>query len=327
MSNLFNSTPQLDPYPFLREITSPVTRDHLAPLSDKCQVVQFNAPLSDSDHQKVAELLKTYPTVSLRVYAHYKTGLSDLSFLRHYPFIKDFQVDVYKLDSLDGIEFLPDDLEEFSFSQTKKTFSLKFLERFTQLKQLYIEDHSKDIEIISQLTNLEKLTLRSIRLTDLSLLVELKKLWWLAIKLGGTKDLSALAQMSALKYLELWMIRGLEDISVVSTLKNLQYLFLQDLKNVKRLPDFSECLSLSRIVIENLSELTDLSPLLTAANLEELVVTNSHNLQPSAFIPLQQHTSLKSARIGLGSLKKNNEVEQILNSPKDNYSKFNFKFV
>jgi hypothetical protein len=327
MLNLFKKSPNVNSYPFIREIKSPVTKDQLIPLDEKCRVIQFSSPLTDTDHEKLSQFAKNYPTVSFRVYGHYGKGrLHDLNFLRHYPFVKNFQVDVFEIASIDGIEYLPENLEYFGFGQTRKKFSLNFLEKFKNLHELYIEGHDKDIEIISKLVTLERLTFRSITLKDLSILLPLKKLWWLAIKLGGTRNLSLLPKIGGLKYLELWMVRGLEDISSISELKNLQFLFLQDLKNVKELPDLSECRSLKRIAIENLKGLSDLSPLLKATNLEELIVVSGNNFQPNDFIPLKNHQSLKSVLIGLGSTKKNDKVEEILGLPKADYSKFDFKF-
>lgn len=327
MFNIFKKSPNINSYPFIREIKSPVTKDQLVPLDEKCRVIQFSSPLTDADHEKLSQFAKNYPAVSFRVYGHYGKGqLNDLKFLRYYPFVKNFQVDVFEMTSIAGIEYLPENLEYFGFGQTRKKFSLNFLDRFKNLRELYIEGHDKDIEIISTLSNLERLTLRSITLKDLSTLLQLKKLWWLAIKLGGTKDLSMLSKIEGLKYLELWMVKGLEDISSISKLKNLQFLFLQDLKNVKVLPDFSECHDLKRVVIENLKGLSDLSPLLKATNLEELIVASGNNFQPDDFIPLKKHKSLRSALIGLGSMRKNKAVDELLNLPKADYSKFDYKF-
>lgn len=315
-------------YPFIREVKSPVTQDQLIPLDEKCRVVQFSSPLNESDHEKLSELVKKYPTVSFRVYGHYDKGqLKDLKFLKYYPFVRKFQVDVFEISSIEGIEQLSNDLEYLVFCETRRRFSLNFLQKFKNLRELIIGRHAKDIETLSVLTNLERLTLCSITLKDLSILLPLKKLWWLAIKLGGTKNLSLLPQLERLKYLELWMIRGLEDISRISGIKKLQYLFLQDLKNVNALPDFSKCPDLKRIVIENMKGLSDLSPLRSAANLEELIVISGNNFQPANFTPLKDHRSLKRVMIGLGSMRKNKLVSEILNLPTPEYSKFDFTLV
>lgn len=326
MFNLFKKS-SVNRYPFIREIKSPVTKSQLIPLDEKCRVVQFGglgADLTDSDHQKLSEFLKQYPDMSFRVYVH---TLQDLSFLKYYSFCKNVQIDVFDLHSLDGIEHLSEDMEFFGFGITKRKFSLNFLSKFTKLKQLYLQGHTKDIEIISKLTNLERLTLREITLSDLSILTPLKKLWWLAIKLGGTKNLSHLSELKSLKYLELWMIKELEDLSPISGLENLQFLFLQDLKNVKELPDFSKCSSLKRIYMESLKGLSDISSLLQAKSLEDLLVVSGNNFKPEDFAFLKNHTSLKIGNIGLGSARKNEEVKKMLNlSLPESYPQFEFKF-
>lgn len=257
--------------------------------------------------------MQDYPAVYFRVYL--AGAESDLRFLKYYTFIKKFEMDVYGIGSIDGIEYLPDDLSQFSFGLTKKRFSLSFLGKFKNLRELYLEGQSKNIEVISELKNIEKIQLRSITLKDLSILVPLKKLWWLAIKLGGTCNLSLLPELTGLKYLELWMIRGLKDISPISKLVNLQKLFLDRLKNVKSLPDFSLCRNLKDIQINTTKEgISDVSSLQSAVNLEELLFSG-HTLQPGDFICLKKHPSLKCALIGLGSHKKNTEIEKILSLP------------
>ena len=62
------------------------------------------------------------------------------------------------------------------------------------------------------MTSLEELTLGSITLPDLVLLLPLENLLALDIKLGGTSDLALLPRVGQLRYVELWMIKGLSDI-------------------------------------------------------------------------------------------------------------------
>jgi hypothetical protein len=136
----------METYPFIRQIRSPITEDQLQPLDSKCRVVQFDGPLTDMDHEKLALFLKQYPDVSFRVYGFYNVdGVADLSFLRFYPFVRNFQVDLFKLESLDGIEHLSADLEYLGIGQTKKKISLKPISLFRNIKELYLEGHTKDI--------------------------------------------------------------------------------------------------------------------------------------------------------------------------------------
>ena len=178
--------------PYIRQLESPLSDAQLRPLDPRCHVVQFSNPLSDAELRKVAGFMRVYPGVSLRVYGHYGNGCN-LDFLKYFPFLRRFQVDVFDLQDIEGLRHLPDNLEFLNFSQTRsRRFSLAFLSRFRSLRRLYIESHRKDIAALSELTSLKELTLRSITLPDLSLLVPLRHLVSLDIKLGGTKDLSLL---------------------------------------------------------------------------------------------------------------------------------------
>lgn len=315
----------LDTYPFLRQVKSPITNEQLFPLDSRCKVVQFDSPLTEEDHVKLAGFMRAHPQIPLRIYGHYTKPLSNLSFLKHYPFLSGFQVDVYDLDSTEGIESLPDTLEFFGFGQTKsKKLSLGFLRRFGQLKNLYLEGHSKDIEVVANLSNLEQLTVRSITLPDLMLVSHLKKLWSLDIKLGGTKNLDLLLQMEALKYLELWMIKGIQNLDVIAEITTLQNLFLQALKNVTTLPSFRKLRSLRRVTLDTMKGLTDLSPIADAPALEELLIVAANQFQPEDFKSFIGHPTLKSAAIGLGSVRKNEQVQKLLGLPKCNGFKSKF---
>ncbi len=306
----------MNAYPFHREIQTPVTADQLEPLDPRCQTVQFNSLLTDGDFQQLSKFMQQYPQVELRVYGNYDGKITNLAFLKHFPFIKQFSVEIWQLDNLDGLAFLPSDLESLGLGQTKsKRHSLRFLERFPALKTLYIEGHTKDFATIRHLECLEDLTLRSITLPDLSDLTALHQLKSLDIKLGGTTNLELLPRIGRLRYLELWLIRGLTDIAPVAEVESLQYLFLQALKRVSRIPSLHKLVELRRLHVQTMKGLTDLSPICTAPSLEELVISDMAHLQTAAFRPFISHPTLKAASIGIGSRKKNEAVRDMLNLP------------
>ncbi len=303
-----------DDYPFIREISSPITDEQLRPLDPRCRVVQFVSPLSSDDIVRLSRFLEGYPDVPLRIYGHY-SDTPDLSFLRAFPFLKGFQADVYQLQNFDGLFFLSENLEFLGLGQTKRSFSLKPLRKFKKLKDLYIERHSKDISVISELTQLRYLTLRSITLPNLSLLLPLQQLRSLALKLGGTRDLALLPELKNLRYLELWMIRGLTDLTSISQMNKLRYLFLQDLKQVNQLPSLKQLESLIRCHVENLKSLHDLCPIATAENLRELLVVNMPHIPVEHFACFKDHPTLKNASIGLGSKRRNEAVAKLIGLP------------
>lgn len=315
-----------DDYPFIRQVYSPVTSRQLRPLDPRCRVVQFDHPLTEADFRKLADFMQAYPHLPLRIYHHFDEG-STLDFLRFFPFLRHFIVDVYHLDDIAGLQHLPDNLESFSFGMTKtKRFSLGFLSRFKSLRALYLESQKKDISVVSQLTSLESLSLRSISLPDLSILLPMQKLLSLDIKLGGTRDLSLLPRIGKLRYLELWLIRGLTDLSMIGEITTLQNLFLESLKNVKALPSFGDLIYLRRVTIQAMKGLTDLKPIADAPNLEELLAYDMCHLQPASFIPFVGHGTLKAASVGLGSLKRNTEAERLLGLPSTPTSKWSFAY-
>jgi internalin A len=226
-----------------------------------------------------------------------------------------------------GTEYLPDSLDYFGFGQTKsKRISLSFLEQFSRLRALYLEGHAKHFGTISTLTHLERLTLKSITLPDLELLLPLKQLWSLDISLGGTKNLGLLPQIGTLKYLELWMIKGLQDLSMVGEITSLQNLFLQALKNVSVLPSFSELRQLRRVTLDTMKGITDLSAVAAAPALEELIVVSAPQLSPDDFKPFIGHPTLKKMCIGLGSQRKNEQVQDLLGLPECEGYKTEFSY-
>jgi hypothetical protein len=300
-----------DDYPFIREIRSPLTDEQLQPLDSRCRVVQFAAPLSADEIARLSRFHETYPHVPLRIYGHY-SQTPDLSFLRAFPFLKGFQADVYQLQNLDGLSYLSENLEFLGLGQTKRRFSLKPLAKFKNLKDLYIERHSKDLSVVSGLSHLRYLTLRSITLPGLSILIPLQQLRSLALKLGGTRDLALLPELKNLRYLELWMIRGLTDLMPIGQMNQLRYLFLQDLKQVNQLPSFKQLSSLMRCHVENLKGLQDLCPIATASNLRELLVVNMPHIPVEHFSCFKSHPTLQNASIGLGSKRRNEEVSKLI---------------
>ncbi|MEO6021510.1 MAG: hypothetical protein ABIP45_14795 [Knoellia sp.] len=300
------------------DVASPVTTEVLARLDDRPEVIQFGSALTDGDYALLGDWFREHPEKTLRAYASYDGTITDLDFLRHFPSLRSFQADALfnSLVNIEGLGYLPDDVEFIGLGQTRRKMSLAPLARFTQLRRLYIEGHTKEIEVVSDLTELRSVTLRSVTLPDLSLLTPLRQLRALDLKLGGTKNLALLPELHSLKYLELWMVKGLADLSPISGLTNLKYLFLQALRQVDTLPVMNGLVALDRLWIETMKGLTDLAPIRNAPSLRQLAVVDMAHLQPEAFAPLTEHRTLESLRAGLGSKRKNDAVDSLMGLPR-----------
>ena len=180
-----------------------------------------------------------------------------------------------------------------------------------QLETVYLEGQQKDIEVLSGLAELRDVTLRSISTQGLDYLKPLRKMWSLDLKLGGIRDLSAIAGMEAISYFEAWQVSRLSDVGVISELPGLQSLFSQLLANVRLLPPLSGLRKLRRIVLMNMKCLHDLTPLELAPALEEFALIEASDSQPSELDPALRNPALQRALAGFGSAKKNRLFERM----------------
>jgi hypothetical protein len=278
-------------------------------------LVQFCKKLNDDEYQLLAKELVGRPEVGLRVYHSGRTEFTNLEFLAYFPDVRKLSIELCWLTDISGFEAVRD-LEELTFGWTdKKSYSLQLLKRFGSLRKLYIEGHKKDIEAITTLKRIRRLTLRSITLPNIEFLCALPDLQHLEIKLGGTKDLRGLASLEHLKYLELWLIKGLADLSVIAEVVSLESLFLQALKNVTELPSMRALEQLQSIHLETMKGLTDLHPVAEAHNLKTLRLIDMPNIDPKGLTCFIGHPSLREFHGGLGSLKKNAYAEALLGLP------------
>lgn len=298
----------------VRTVSSTLDDHQLRPLGPDVRSVQFGSMLTESDVQRLAEFLVGYPTVKLRVF--YDRRVVSLDFLRFFPQVKRVQFDLFELDSLDGLRHLSPGLTSLSIGWTRKrNLDLHILAHFEELQSLYVEGHRRNIEVIGTLKTLRRLALRSITTPSLAFVSELPRLEDFELRLGGTRDLNPLRGNTSIRYLELWLIRGFNDLSPIADMLGLQYLYLQALKQVTSLPDLSRLQYLRRVVLWGMHGIHDLTPLLSARVMDELELIDMRHLQPEDVASLKGHR-LKALIAGLGSERKNRQVEEMFRLPR-----------
>jgi internalin A len=272
--------------------------------------------------RRVAAFLSDYPNVRLRVYSgtsrKFDSTYTTLGFLEYFSEVRRVWLDIFELEDLSGLRFLRPDLEQLGLGQTTKRLSLRPLEHFGALRDLYLCGHSKEFQVIGELRSLRRLSLRSITLPDLSALRELTELEEFELKLGATRDLRLLPEIGRLRYFEAWQVRGLANLEPLAGVRSLRSLFLESLKNVTALPSLAPLTELTRIHLQNLKGLHDLVPVAAAPTLKDLVVVQMGHLEPEAFRPFVGHPTLRAASIGL-SEQKAATVDALLRLPLVNY--------
>jgi hypothetical protein len=190
-------------------------------------------PLTDSDAARLAEHTRAYSEVTIALGMRYTAEPFDIGFLRHFPFLHGFSVNTFDFSRFEDFNQIPAGLKSLSFKATPvRKGALRFLRQLTQLQTLFLEWPAKESELepLNAMRKIRDLTLRSISLTDLSLLKDMRELRSFDLKLGGTRDLRLLGTFPHLRYLEIWLVKGLDDLAVLVELRALQYLFLQSLK-------------------------------------------------------------------------------------------------
>ena len=89
----------------------------------------------------------------------------------------------------------------------------------------------------------------------------------------------------------------------------------QSLRQATKLPQMSNLKSLKRLTLDTMKGIRDLRPLLDSPALTDLVVQTDSHMQPGDFACLKNHPTLRRLSAGLGSHKKNAEVERLIPLP------------
>src|SRR4051794_645741 len=194
-----------------RSLQRPLTADQLRPLEPGVTRLQFSQGLTDDEYRAVAALLDDRPEVTLRAYGGYGRAMPDLEWLRFFPRIRRISIDTLwgVLRSIDGLRYLPDDLEELGMGNLKPPLDVRVLTRFGRLRYLGLIGPVRHAEAIAAFTELEGLMARSVTLSDLAPLLAMTRLRRLDLKLGGTRDLRLLPGIGRIEDLEIWRVAGL----------------------------------------------------------------------------------------------------------------------
>jgi len=92
---------------------------------------------------------------------------------------------------------------------------------------LIICGHTKNIEVVGELENLEYLSFNSVKKTPVPFVNNLKKLKTLKFILGGRENIQEIGE-NEIENLEIVWVRGFNDINNISNFKKLKTLLIED---------------------------------------------------------------------------------------------------
>jgi hypothetical protein len=282
--------------------------DPLRPLEPECKVVQFGEPLSPILLRQAGRLVAERPDVELYVYGR---ANPDLDFLKHFPTIRRLHLALYELEDTGGFSHVRDTLESLTFGDTKKKFSLRFLETMPRLEKLFLVGHKTDLACVQALGEMEDLGLSGITLPDLSLLLPLTRLRKLSLLLGGTTNLDKLPLLSRLADLFLMRITKLSDLGMLGDVVGLKTLRLDWMRNVTALPSFARLERLDDVTLDTMKGLTNLSSIAAAPALRRLAITAMPQLTAEDFRCFTGHPRLQELWAGTGRSRVNEAIKRM----------------
>ena len=219
-----------------------------------------------------------------------------------------------KLTSLNGIEQLPNliqlNLRDNEISDLAPLRKLRFLQKLNlrsnavkdlsplaQMTSLtYLNIHSNSdigsIEPLKNLINLNTVIMEDVPIRDqMQVLAGLQQLRYLNMRYCGVKDLTPIAQLAGLEYLNLYSNPEIPSIKPLQSLGNLKTLILGNIPIGNELDTLENLTKLTYLNLRN-TDLTDISPLARLVNLEYL---NLHsNPEIKSILPLQSLTNLQT---------------------------------
>ncbi len=125
-------------------------------------------------------------------------NIEDYAFLSSFTNLKTLHINSPHFDS-DDLQYLPETIENLSFTYCKKIQDLTFLSKLTNLKALKLDTCSvEDLSPLTELTNLRTLEITNNVVADLTPLSQLQNLRTLDITNNRVTDLSPLASLKNL---------------------------------------------------------------------------------------------------------------------------------
>ncbi|MEO0468806.1 MAG: hypothetical protein AAF206_04230 [Bacteroidota bacterium] len=239
------------------------------------QFYEFKTPSTET-WQVLAQFFRQYPQIGLRISWYDEV---DFSFLTHVPSVKKFAVSSFLTKDFSSIpRYL--DLEELSLGETK-SISVKtdFIASCNNLKRFYNDGMKKGLEVLSDLPYLASLTLRGVKMADLTFLENLQHLKELRLLFGSYKSASSLSKLKQLELLEISRTRQIPDYDFLLDLVNLQTLCFEGMSNMEVLPNLRNLDKLTKIQIDNNRRLTDISSVAQLKNLKTLLLFFPENVK------------------------------------------------
>ncbi|MVN23465.1 leucine-rich repeat domain-containing protein [Mucilaginibacter arboris] len=195
----------------------------------------------------------------------------NLQIIKELSELKSLSIGIFELQDT---EILNSDnlknLTELIVADTKtKAFNLDYLRQFKKLKSLTICGHIKNIDAIGELSELEFLSLNSVKKVPVNFINKIKNLKTLNFILGSRENLNEIKE-NTIENLDITWVRGFNNLYCISKFPKLKTLKIEDEIQLPKIqfdnvfPDLTDlkiinCKTLEEIVeLKNLPQLNSL---------------------------------------------------------------------
>ena len=226
--------------------------------------------------------------------------------------LKSLNLEVKSIADKDFLDKLPRGIESLGLKLASKSFDLKGITRFSELKILSLHNCSKNIESVAGLNKLERLKLHGVSLESCTFINELKSLRMLGLSGGNTENLSELYGNDRISEFYLFKQTKLNNLDILAKLPKLKVAEVSQMARVKELPDLSKS-KLEHLFLENMKGLVNLDGVEHAPCLKTITETvcPSHRLLEQ-LLPVMRNKVIERCAFFTSSSKKNREFEELI---------------
>jgi protein phosphatase 1 regulatory subunit 7 len=202
-------------------------------------------------------------------------SVKNIDNLKTLKYLNKIRLGIFELENLELLSF--DNLknvDELSIGDTKsKALNLDYLKDYTNLRKLQIVGHTKNISVLSSLTQLKTLQLNSVSKVPISFVNDLKILETLSILLGSRANINEIDENN-IENLTIDWVRRFNDLSVIKKFKNLRTLHIENEIQLKDI-DFPALNLLEDVKILNCKSLNSIGGLERLDSLKGLRISSS----------------------------------------------------
>ena len=296
-------------------------------------IIQFSENVYSNENLYMLNKLctKNNENFGIRFYGHY-SSIFDFNTILKIPEVKCLYLDclleadnilalnsLHKLQKLSlGVYELKETeilncenlkgLTELILTETKtRALNLQYLKDYQNLKSLIIGGHTKNINALGSLKDLEYLSLNSIKKTSVEFINSLKKLKTLKFILGGRENINEIND-NQIEHLEIVWVRGFDDISNIDKFKKIKFLLLEDNIKLEKIEFNTKMPTLKTLSISNCKSLNSLEGLENLSSLERIGIYQT-NINFDTFIEQELPSNLKAIRFYTSKNKLNEQIK------------------